>query len=159
MSDKKSTEQAKSKAMKEYKGKERRVCRRFTVPGATASYLLKETPSSDKKKDESWDEEFCPVEDLSCGGIRFAAKKPLTINSNITVKILIPGERTPLTVYGQVRWLSTEEDINVCRTGVQFNPYGEGEGKNYPGLMVKLLELEHKFSTPDSELSKYEIDS
>ncbi len=159
MSDKKSTEQAKSKAMNEYKGKERRVCKRFAVPGATVSYSLKETPSSDEKKDESWDEEFCPVEDISCGGIRYAGKKPLKINSYITVKILIPGERTPLTVYGQVRWLSTEEDINVCRTGVQFNPYGEGEGKNYPGLMVKLLELEHKFSTPDSDITQYEIDS
>jgi hypothetical protein len=159
MSDKKSTEQAKSKAIKEYKGKERRVCKRFAVPGSTASYSLKETPSSEKKKDESWDEEFCPVEDLSCGGIRFAGKKPLTINSDITVKILIPGERTPLIINGQVRWLSTEEDINVCRTGVQFNPYGEGEGKNYPGLMVKLLELEHKFSTPDSDITQYEIDS
>jgi len=159
MSDKKTTEQAKPKAMTEYKGKERRVCRRFAVPGATVNYSLKKTPSSDKKKDDSWDEEFCPVEDLSCGGIKYAGKKPLRINSDITVKILIPGERAPLTVYGQVRWLSTEEDIEVCKMGVQFNPYGEGEGKNYPGLMVKLLELEHKFATPESDITKYEIDS
>lgn len=159
MSGKKSTEQAKPKAVKEYKGKERRVCRRFTVPGATASYLVKKILSLDKKNEESWDEEFCPIEDLSCGGIRFAGKKPLTINSDITMKILIPGERTPLFVSGQVRWLSTEEDINICRTGVQFSPYGEGEGKNYPGLMVKLLELEHKFSTPDSDITQYEVDS
>ncbi|MGD8536296.1 MAG: PilZ domain-containing protein [Candidatus Aminicenantes bacterium] len=159
MSDKKSTEQGKPKAKTEYKGKERRVCRRFEVPGATANYSLKKASSSDKKKNESWDEEFCPVEDMSCGGIRYAGKKPLKINSDITVKIFIPGERTPLTLHGQVRWLSTEEDIEVCRTGVQFNPYGEGEGKNYPGLMVKLLELEHKFATPESDITNYEIDS
>lgn len=159
MTSKKSTEQAKSKVMTEYKGKERRVCRRFAVPGATVSYTLEKTSSSDKKKDESWEEEFCPAENMSCGGIRYAGKKPLKINSDITVKIFIPGERTPLLVHGQVRWLSTEEDIKVCRTGVQFNPYGEGKGKNYPGLMVKLLELEHKFATPESDITNYEIDS
>lgn len=159
MSDKKTTEKPKPEVMKEYKGKERRVCRRFEVPGATASYSLKKTPSSAKIKDESWDEEFCPVENMSCGGIRYAGKKPLTINSEITVKILIPGERTPLIIHGQVRWLSTEEDIEVCRTGIQFNPYGEGKDKNYPGLMVKLLELEHKFATPESDITNYEIDS
>ena len=103
MSDKKSTEQAKSKEMKEYTGKERRVCKRFAVPGATLSYSLKETPSTDKKNDESWDEEFCQVVNLSCGGIKYVGKKPLTINSNIAVKILIPGERTPLILYGKVR--------------------------------------------------------
>ncbi len=145
--------------MTEYKGKERRVCRRFAVPGATVSYRLKKASASEKEKDESWDEEFCPVEDLSLGGISYVGKKPLMINSDITVKIFIPGERTPLIVYGQVRWLSTEEDKEVCKMGIQFNPYGEGEGKNYPGLMVKLLELEHKFSTQESDISKFEIDS
>ncbi len=159
MSDKKTTKQAKPKATTEYKGKERRVCRRFEVPGATVSYSLKKILSSDKEKDKSWEEEFCPVENMSCGGIRYAGKKPLTINSDITVKILIPGERTPLIIHGLVRWLSTEEDIEVCRTGIQFNPYGEGTGKNYPGLMVKLLELEHKFATPESDITDYEIDS
>ncbi len=145
--------------MTEFKGKERRVCRRFAVPGATVSYSLKKTPTSDKKGDESWDEEFCPVEDLSRGGISYIGKKPLKINSDIIVKILIPGERAPLIIHGQVRWLSTEEDKEVCKMGIQFNPYGEGEDKNYPGLMVKLLELEHKFATQESDISKYEIDS
>jgi hypothetical protein len=158
MSDKKTKKQVKTQATKEYKGKERRVCRRFAVPGATVSYLLKKTPSSDIKKDESWEEEFCPVENISCGGIMYAGKKLLTINSDITAKILIPGERAPLVLHGQVRWLSTEENIEVCKIGVQFHPYGEGEGKNYPGLMVKLLELEHKFATPESDITKYEID-
>lgn len=159
MSDKKSTEQTKLKKMTEYKGKERRICRRFAVPGATVSYSLKKTPSSDKKKNESWDEESCPVENMSCGGVKYAGKKLLRINSDVTVKILIPGERTPLIFYGQVRWLSTEENIEVCKMGIQFNPYGEGEDKNYPGLMVKLLELEHKFATPESDITNYEIDS
>ncbi len=145
--------------MTEYNGKERRVCRRFAVPGATVSYRLNKDISPDKENDESWDEEFCPVEDLSRGGISYVGKKPLTINSEITVKILIPGERAPIIVYGQVRWLSTEEDKEICKMGIQFNPYGEGEGKNYPGLMVKLLELEHKFATQESDISKFEIDS
>lgn len=159
MSEKKSTEQTKSKPMTEHKGKERRVCRRFKVPGATASYALSVTPPAENEKDLDWEEEFCPVSDISCGGIKYTGKKFPAINSGIVVKILIPGERTPLTFLGEVRWLSTKEKRETCKMGIQFNPYGEGEGKNYPGLLVKLMELEHKFASADSDITKYEIDS
>jgi len=159
MSEKKSEEQAQHKAMTEHKGKERRVCRRFKIPGATASNTQGKTLPANKEKEIGWDEEFCPVLDISCGGIKYASKKFPAINSDIVVKILIPGERTPLTLLGEVRWLSTKEKRETCKVGVQFKPYGEGEGKNYPGLLVKLMELEHKFSSSDSDITKYEIDS
>lgn len=158
MSEKKPEKPAQSQSTAVEKGTERRVCRRFKVPGATVNYTLNKTPPSEDEN-EAWEEEFCPVEDISCGGIRYTGKKILAINSDIIIKILIPGERTPLTLFGEVRWLSTEEDRDVCKVGVQFKPYGEGEGKNYPGLVVKLMELEHKFSSPESDISKYEIDS
>ena len=139
--------------------KERRVCRRFRVPGATVNYTLKKSYSPDKKEETLWEEEFCPLLDLSCGGVRYRGKKTLQINTEIVVKIFIPGERAPLTLSGEVRWLSTEDDKKTCEMGVQFNPYGEGEGKNYPGLMVKLMELEHKFSSQDSDITKFEVDT
>jgi hypothetical protein len=139
--------------------KERRVCRRFQIPGATVNYTLRKNFSPDKKDDASWEEEFCPLRDISCGGVRYVGKKILVINTEIVVKIFIPGERNPLTFLGEVRWLSTEDDKKTCEMGVQFNPYGEGEGKNYPGLLVKLMELEHKFSSQDSDISKFEIDT
>lgn len=139
--------------------KERRVCRRFRIPGATVNYALKKTLPPDEKDETLWEEEFCPLLDISCGGVRYVGKKTLLINTEIVVKIFIPGERTQLTLSGEVRWLSTEGDKKTCEMGVQFNPYGEGEGKNYPGLMVKLMELEHKFSSPDSDIGKFEIDT
>lgn len=146
----------------ESKGLEKRVCRRFKVPGATLSYRLKETASEAKKEEETekWDEEFCPVLNLSCGGIKFRCKKPLMINSKILVRVSVPGEKTPLALKGEVRWLSTEENREDCQVGVQFSPYGEKEFQNYPGLMVKLLALEQKYSSPEEpDIGKYEIDS
>ena len=159
MSEKKSTEQAKPNATTEYKGTERRVCRRFKVPGATVSHTAGKTLPADKEKEITWDEESRPVLDISCGGIKYASRKFPAINSSIVVKILIPGERTPLKLQGEVRWLSTKEDREICKVGVQFSPYGEGDDKNYPGLLVKLMELEHKFASSDSDITKYEIDS
>lgn len=139
--------------------KERRVCRRFQVPGATVNYALRKASSPDNKDEITWEEEFCPLLDISCGGVRYVGKKTQLINTEIVVKIFIPGERSPLTFLGEVRWLSTEDDKNICEMGVQFNSYGEGEGKNYPGLMVKLMELEHKFSSQDSDITKFEVDT
>jgi len=145
----------------EYKGSERRECNRFKIPGATANYSLRKSSSSTKKENEetNWEEEFCPVLDLSCGGLRFQGKKPLEINSETTVKISIPGEHLPLSLNGQVRWLSYDNDKDIYQVGIGFNPYGEKEGQNYPGLMVKILALEQKFSTPGkSDTEKFEIE-
>jgi hypothetical protein len=145
--------------MAEDKWVEKRVCKRFEIPGTTLNYSLKKTSDPEQKDTESWDQEFCPVLDISCGGIKFQGKKSIKINSEIIVKTFIPGERNPLLLQGEVRWLSTEENKEKFEVGVQFKPYGEGKDQNYPGLMVKLLELEHKYASTQSDISKYEIDS
>ena len=145
--------------MAEDKWIEKRVCKRFKIPGTTLNYSLKEKSDLNQKDPESWIEEFCLVVDISCGGIKFQAKKPITINSEIIVKISVPGEITPLLLQGEVRWLSTEEEKELFEVGIKFNPYGEDKDQNYPGLMVKLLELEHKYASSRSDISKYEIDS
>lgn len=145
--------------MAEEKWIEKRVCKRFEIPGTTLNYSLKITSDPEQEDKESWEEEFCPVLDVSCGGIKYQGKKSIKINTGIIVKISIPGERTPLLLQGEVRWLSTEENKEIFEVGVQFNPYGEEKNQNYPGLMVKLLELEHKYASTKSDISKYEIDS
>ncbi len=141
---------------------EKRLCRRFKVPGATVHYTVKEEAATEKPDEKlvKWDEEFCPVINLSCGGIKFNCSKSLTINSTIILKAFIPGEKTPLLIRGEIRWLSTEKDREHCHVGVQFFPYGEKEGQNYPGLMVKLLALEQKFTSQEElDIEKYEIDN
>jgi len=54
------------------KGMERRLCQRFKIAGATVSYRRNKLFSSKAKVDE----EFCPVLDLSRGGVRFLTQKP-----------------------------------------------------------------------------------
>ena len=127
----------------EYSGIERRTCIRFEIPGATASYRLKKSLLI--KSSES--EEFCPVLDISRGGLRFLSKGDLKIGILVTLKISIPGERIPLELHGQVRWSSPEEGGSYKhQVGVQFNPYGEKKGQNYPGSLVKIIALEQKFA-------------
>ena len=128
---------------------ENRTCIRFAIPGATVSYEFKD-----------YTEEFSPVDDISRGGVKFLGKYPLEKNADITLKISVPGERIPLTLHGKVRWISFIEGKEQYQVGVQLNPYGEKEGQNYPGNLVKIISLEQKFAPPDkAKVGKYEIDS
>jgi hypothetical protein len=133
----------------ENKEAEKRTCKRFEVPGATISYEFKE-----------YSEESSPLGDMSRGGVKFLSKNPLGINADITLKISVPGERIPLILHGKIRWISFIENKNLYQVGVIFNPYGEKEGHNYPGNLVKIISLEHKFVTKEeTKVEKYEIDS
>jgi Tfp pilus assembly protein PilZ len=132
----------------EYSGIERRTCIRFEIPGATLSYKQKR-PLLTKS---AYEEEFCPIIDLSRGGLRFLSKEEQKIGNPVTLKISIPGERIPLELTGHIRWSSphTGGDYKY-QIGVQFNPYGEKKGQNYPGSLVKIIALEQKFAPPDQD--------
>jgi hypothetical protein len=129
------------------KGIERRLCQRFKIPGATISYKRERRLFGRK----DFDEEFCPVLDLSRGGVRFLSQKQLKFKSKVVVQIAIPGERVPLTLRGYVRWVSYNPGKSYrYQLGVQFNPYGEKKDLNYPGALVKIIALEQKFIEPGS---------
>jgi len=144
-----------------FKGIERRTCLLFEIPGATVSHKTKKFfPSKDK-----YGEEFCPVLDISRGGLRFLSQVPSKIYKNLILKVSIPGERIPLVLKGQVRWVSPNAGKSYkYQIGVQFNPYGEKKRQNYPGTLVKIIALEQKFSTgkksdiDSSHASKFEVD-
>ncbi len=128
---------------------EKRTCKRFEIPGATISYESKK-----------YSEEFSPLGDMSRGGVKFLSKNPLDINADITLKISVPGERIALTFHGKIRWISFIESKHQYQVGVTFNPYGEKEGHNYPGNLVKIISLEQKFAPKEeTKVEKYEIDS
>jgi len=130
------------------KNPEKRGCKRFAVPGASASIKAKE-----------YTEEFSPVLDISRGGVKLLVKRPVPMGSELTIKISVPAERIPLTLIGVVKWISYDEQKKKYGIGIQFNPYGVKKGQNYPGALVKIIALEQKFSTPDkAEEEKYEID-
>jgi Tfp pilus assembly protein PilZ len=140
----------------EYQGIERRTCIRFEIPGATVSYKLKK-PLLSKT---SYGEEFCPTLDISRGGLRFLSQEEIKIGSPIILKVSIPGERIPLELNGHVRWAAPNVGKSYkYQIGIQFTPYGEKKGQNYPGSLVKIIALEQKFSPQDEEdLSKAQTD-
>lgn len=140
---------------------ERRTCIRFEIPGSTVSYKLLKLLSTQR----AYAEEFCPVLDLSRGGMRFVCQKPIKCNTKIMMKISMPGERIPLILKGEVKWAAPNPGKSYKhQIGVQLNPYGEKKGQNYPGNLVKIIALEQKFSPTDegdqieTSTSDFEID-
>lgn len=128
------------------KGIERRLCQRFKIPGATISYgKVRILVSRDRI-----DEEFCPVLDLSRGGVRFLTQKPLKFKSRVCLHLSVPGERVSLDLMGRVRWSTFNAGKSYkYQAGVQFNPYGLERDQNLPQALTKIVALEQKFVEPD----------
>jgi hypothetical protein len=121
---------------------EKRACVRFRIPGATIKYKREKRflRSSD------YVAEFCPVLDLSRGGVRFLAQEMIKFDSLIELKVSIPGETSPLVLRGIVRWYSPNPGQSYkYQMGVQFLPYGGSKDHNYPGALTKIIALEQKF--------------
>ncbi len=120
---------------------ERRSCVRFKIPGATVSYQKKSLFPK-----PGYIEEFCPVADISRGGIRFLTQKWVKPDTEISLKISVPGERIPFVMKGVVKWaLPSEGKSYKFQLGVQFYPYGDKKEENLPQNMVKIMALEQKF--------------
>ena len=127
------------------KGLERRLCQRFKIPGATVSYRKAKLFSPKAKVDE----EFCPILDLSRGGVRFLTQKPLKFKSKVSLQLSIPGERIPLNLNGRVRWSTFNAGKSYkYQAGVQFNPYGLEKNQNGSQSLTKLVSLEQKYAEP-----------
>jgi Tfp pilus assembly protein PilZ len=127
------------------KGMERRLCQRFKIAGATVSYRRDRVFASKSKADE----EFCPVLDLSRGGVRFLTQRPLKFKSKIVLQLSIPGERAPLDIKGRVRWSTFNAGESYkYQAGVQFNPYGLEKDQNPPQTLTKMVGLEQRFIEP-----------
>jgi len=140
---------------------ERRACVRFKIPGATVSYQKKSLFFTKP----GFIEEFCPLLDISRGGVRFLAQNSLKPNTEVQLKISIPGERIPFTMKGAVKWASPAEGKTFkYQVGVQFHPYGEAKDQNLPANLVKIIALEQKFidkeeggEPPDSNKDEFQI--
>lgn len=132
-----------------YKGLERRTCIRFVISGATISYRQEKRLFKTKNY-----EEFCPLLDISRGGLRFLSQKLLKVKNKISLTISIPDEKAPLSVKGHVRWTRLNPGQSYkYQIGIQFNPYGDKKKHNPPGALVKIISLEEKFAKdnqPDS---------
>ena len=126
----------------EYKGINRRACKRIKIEGATVTY--KEGRFFFSKK--QYVEEFYPVVEISRGGIRFLGKKLFTISSKVSIKISLPEEESPLILKGRVRWTFLNPAMSYkYQIGIQFDPFGWKKGCNHPEVLEKIMKLEQKF--------------
>ena len=125
-----------------YEGIERKRFKRLKIPGATVNF-------SQKHFKRKYSEEFCPVVDLSRGGIRFLCRKLIsTIVTKISLQIYIPGERFYLNLKGRIKWTSLNPSENYkYQIGVQFNPFGKKKEQNRPGTLERIIAWERKLLT------------
>ncbi len=122
-------------------GYERRSCVRFAIPGATVDYQRKTLLPT------GFIEEFCPLGDISRGGVRFLAQKPIKPETEVSVRISVPGERIPFTMKGVVKWSASAPGKTYSyQIGVKFHPYGDKKEENLPQNMVKIMALEQKYA-------------
>ena len=131
----------------EYKGMERRECVRFKVPDATLSY---ETKKGLFKKTIT--EDYCPIHEMSRGGIRFLCQNRMKIGSEISLNIQIPDEDVPMTINGEVIWSTMYATRGYkYQIGVQFYPFLMKKGENLPETLEGIIALEKKFAGTEPE--------
>jgi len=131
-----------------FKGKEKRVCIRFKIPGATLSYkkigFLSTSPD--------YEDEYCPILDLSLGGLRFLTQKNLKVNTRLSVKVSYHENGGSFYLIGKVQWIIPNPGFSYkYQVGIQFNPYGDKEGLNSPKELAKIKTLEWKYGKKDEE--------
>jgi hypothetical protein len=120
---------------------ERRACERFRVPGATVCFRREARfwPGRDVR------EEFCPLIDLSRGGLRFLSQVQVKPDAKLAMEITIPGQETPLLLRGIVRWVGFNAGKSYrFQAGVQFHPYGTKKSHNPPEALKGIIALEQK---------------
>ena len=122
---------------------EKRTCARFRIPGATVAYKKEKSLF---KRSPDYGGEFLPMLDLSRGGIRFLTSEAIALDTKVHLSIQVPGDPSPLKIDGTVRWSAPNIGHSFkYQIGVQFYPYGEKKGMNYPGTLVKIIAIEQKF--------------
>ena len=127
--------------------KERRRFLRINIPGAKVSYFQRFLFFSSIV----YSEEFCPVFDISRGGIRFGSKRFHKSLKKVLMKIYFPDEKPSLNLKGRVRWslFNPSNDYNYY-VGIQFEPFGGRKEYNLPVALDELISLEKKFIPNDS---------
>lgn len=130
--------------------KEKRGFVRFEIPGAKVSYFQKFLFFSSIL----YSEEFCPVIDISRGGIKFGSRRSHKSHKKVLMKMYFPDEKSCLNLKGRVRWsLFNPFDDYDYNVGIQFAPFGGRKGYNQSLALEKLISLEKKSMTIDSSSS------
>lgn len=131
-----------------FKEKEKRTCFRFEIPGATLSYKKTGFFSTSPY----YEDEDCPILDLSLGGLRFLTQKNLKVNTKLSIKVSYHEKDGSFHLGGKVKWTISNPGFSYkYQVGVQFNPYGDREGLNSPEEFAKIKTLEWKYAKKEKE--------
>ena len=131
-----------------FRGKDKRTCFRFEIPGATLQYKKAGFFSASP----DYEDEFCPILDLSLGGIRFLTQHNLKVNTKLSIKVSYNENDGSFHLNGKVKWTISNPGFSYkYQVGVQFNPYGDKEGLNSPEEYAKIKTLEWKYAKKDEE--------
>ena len=121
---------------------ERRTCQRFVIPGATVVVQVRGFLQSQK----SVPDDVYPVVDLSKGGICFFSDWAPKEDKEVTLLLNVLEHGGTLPLEGKVIYVSVNKGISYpYRVGVQFKPFGSGEGFNPLERLDKLEELEKTY--------------
>jgi len=128
--------------------KEKRACSRFELPGATLSY--KKIGFFSFSPD--YEDECCPILDLSLGGLRFLTQNNLKIKTKLRIKVSYHEKEGSFHLGGKVKWTISHPGFSYkYQVGIQFLPYGDREGLNSPEDYAKIKTLEWKYADKDKE--------
>ena len=123
--------------------KDKRICSRFRIEGATLSYKKMKLISFSPE----YTEKNCPILDFSRGGCRFLTQKPIRTDTSLLVEITLPDEDLPLFFYGETKWFLPNPGFSYkYQVGIQFNAYGEDKRQNAPDNLEMIKKFEQKCS-------------
>jgi hypothetical protein len=143
-----------NKTGKKYEKIERKRFERLKIQGATVNFIQKHFLFYKK----NYSEEFCPVVDISRGGIRFLCRRLLsTTIKKISLQIFIPGEKTYLNLKGRIRWISLNPSMNYrYQVGVQFYNFGKKKEYNRPETLKRIIALERKLLANNNKFNTHQ---
>src|SRR3989339_2059747 len=116
-------------------GSERRIHKRYSVPGLRAKLRQKIFFGLSSKPTPH---EY-PCLDISASGLQFATKKRFTPQSNILIDISIPTSRTkPIRAKAKIVWFRMSEDLNSALAGLEFVAVDKKQRAELEMLRVKV---------------------
>ena len=88
------------------------------------------------------------LKDINESGASFTSKKSLQEGEFVSLHIISPGEEK-INIKGYVRWTSYLKETDCFFTGMQFSPFGTGEGPyNSVQSMVRLNDVLEFYTIP-----------
>jgi hypothetical protein len=122
----------------------KRTFDRYIIPGASVVYKKSHGLSFLSASSKPM-----PLINITKSGICFVSDKRFKHGECVTIKIIIPGEKS-LCLDVDVRWLKNNLSGKKFQIGAQIRPFGKGNHYNSVKTLERLRELDKKFELYDA---------